>query len=950
MTGARPKAKFYAVTNGRENGVYTNWTRASDAVLGFANAKYKGFGTYSEAASAMDCAGMMSFYVYDGQESLSRAEYEHSRMKEVPNNFETKNPVSEKAVENSGDVSEEKPISKSNAHTVYIDGSCLGNGSNNAKAGIGLFWGDNHPWNISNSISQEDGETLTNNKAELRAAIRAVEIAQEHKVDKLVINSDSRYVVLGITQWINQWTKNNWKNASGDKVKNREDWVRLLSLVQDGNMDITWNHVKGHDGVTGNEEADALAVQGATGNSRKSTSITANSRTSAENKTSPDQASTRNADITMKGVSSGKPHSTPTRSIRKDLSNTPIPGCVNGFNTAQKSLKRESSRGNPTNDDDKLMKILTNVETVLENVVMEIHRTRQDNFSFKQEVTGALENLQKRQNSIEDSLSKLSRDFVESKDNTIRQLERTNTTLSEIQRSSCANTGKELKTNMSDLQRGFNTRIDGIKNCVQSTENSVAKLKKDLDIKSKTYEEDMERLQNQNKDIHESISEIRQNVSRTKDTVCDIEKSMSVLSRPDGFMQVNGHSKPDNNDNRNDNSIITVDPENTIEIDSEITFAKVAVMGATLGNKDNSSSGREKTDSADCDRGANMSEETVKKSTNTSLADSNKQNRHNQHVSDENIEKEKRIDRKPFICLIGDSIPGQVSAPYLGKSTNSFVKKLWAPKISDTGKYTSEVKDAKVVLIHSGINNLKDKESTSTAMSTLKEVISSIEVAAPDAKILLSKAAPVAERSLEIERNLLNAEAEKTFSVGTESKISFIDHSNLSDRGSIIKQYYRPDGLHLSREGIYKYTENLKDAINAALHGEQGSTVDPERQPTESMSGSYRKSNRDTRYREDGNGYRYDRDGHTLEHTSRNPRRRGYISPHKRSYEDERPYKSYNYQRAYRGGRRTRDDYESYDRTNYDSHRHYHEDRESRYGNGRIYYYDREHSYKYDYN
>ena len=219
MTGARPKRKFYAVTNGRENGVFTNWTRASDSVLGFAKAKYKGFCTYSEAAAAMECAGNKAFCVFDGQDMLSRTEYENSRMKSTLDTCEINDPISAQSSESSCEKSEAKRVSKPTVHTVYIDGSSVGNGSNKAKAGIGLFWGDNHPWNISNALAQEDGEMLTNNKAELRAAIRAVEIAREHRLDKLVINSDSKYVVLGITEWINQWQKNNWKTSSGDKVK-----------------------------------------------------------------------------------------------------------------------------------------------------------------------------------------------------------------------------------------------------------------------------------------------------------------------------------------------------------------------------------------------------------------------------------------------------------------------------------------------------------------------------------------------------------------------------------------------------------------------------------------------------------------------------------------------------------------------------------------------------------
>ena len=81
MPAGRLKFNFYAVTNGKELGVYTNWPQAGDAVLGFANAKYKDFGVYSEAAQAMVTAGFASFTVFDGQNTYTRGDYERNRLK-----------------------------------------------------------------------------------------------------------------------------------------------------------------------------------------------------------------------------------------------------------------------------------------------------------------------------------------------------------------------------------------------------------------------------------------------------------------------------------------------------------------------------------------------------------------------------------------------------------------------------------------------------------------------------------------------------------------------------------------------------------------------------------------------------------------------------------------------------------------------------------------------------
>ena len=75
MPAGRVKYNFYAVTNGNEIGVYTNWPQAGDAVLGFANAKYKGFEIYSDAADAMVTAGYADFTIYDGQNTYSRLKH-----------------------------------------------------------------------------------------------------------------------------------------------------------------------------------------------------------------------------------------------------------------------------------------------------------------------------------------------------------------------------------------------------------------------------------------------------------------------------------------------------------------------------------------------------------------------------------------------------------------------------------------------------------------------------------------------------------------------------------------------------------------------------------------------------------------------------------------------------------------------------------------------------------
>ena len=99
----------------------------------------------------------------------------------------------------------------------------------------------------------------------------------------------------------------------------------------------------------------------------------------------------------------------------------------------------------------------------------------------------------------------------------------------------------------------------------------------------------------------------------------------------------------------------------------------------------------------------------------------------------------------------------------------------------------------------------------------LTESITSLKEASPEIKIAISKPIPSGERKLEIERYIFNAEPDKVF---------FIDHSNLSDRGSVIQDFYREDKIHLSRNGTYQFSRNLKDVITETL--KNGEKVVPE--------------------------------------------------------------------------------------------------------------------------
>ena len=135
---------------------------------------------------------------------------------------------------------------------IYTDGSCLGNPGFGGWAAI-IFLNDKKI-----KIKGKKKNT-TNNQMELMAPIKALKKIPVG--EKVQIYTDSKYVKMGITEWIETWKKNNWKTSSKKKVKNKDLWKELDHLSE--KYQIKWLWVKGHSGDITNEEVDQLAREAA---------------------------------------------------------------------------------------------------------------------------------------------------------------------------------------------------------------------------------------------------------------------------------------------------------------------------------------------------------------------------------------------------------------------------------------------------------------------------------------------------------------------------------------------------------------------------------------------------------------------------------------------------------------------------------------------------------------
>jgi ribonuclease HI len=131
---------------------------------------------------------------------------------------------------------------------IHTDGACRGN------PGPG-GWGVLLTWNGTvKELSGSEPDT-TNNRMELMAAIMA--LAALKRPTQATVQTDSQYVIKGITEWLPAWKARGWRTADRKPVKNQDLWEKLDQLA--GQHSLTWQWVKGHSGDPGNERVDELA-------------------------------------------------------------------------------------------------------------------------------------------------------------------------------------------------------------------------------------------------------------------------------------------------------------------------------------------------------------------------------------------------------------------------------------------------------------------------------------------------------------------------------------------------------------------------------------------------------------------------------------------------------------------------------------------------------------------
>ena len=209
---------YYAVASGRTNGVFSTWDECNRSVKGYKNASYKKFDTKQQA---------------------------------------------EDFVANNGIVQETSTLSVELVdfepdYHVYTDGACSKNGTRAASAGIGIFFGENDPRNVSEKLIGKQ----TNNLAELTAIVKTHAIIRSDLLSgkKVAIFTDSEYAIKCVSTYGEKCYKQNW-NVD---IPNKELVKTAYELYKDHSSNVRFIHVRAHTQKTdihsiGNDQADKLA-------------------------------------------------------------------------------------------------------------------------------------------------------------------------------------------------------------------------------------------------------------------------------------------------------------------------------------------------------------------------------------------------------------------------------------------------------------------------------------------------------------------------------------------------------------------------------------------------------------------------------------------------------------------------------------------------------------------
>lgn len=291
----KSKPAYYAVARGKSVGIYRLWDECKSNTLGYSNASFKKFDSPAAAQSFINAnqsggsGGSGSSGSYSSSRSSGgssgRSNYSSGSSSSGGGGYSGgysgsfySGGGSSKSSSSNASSSKSSSGGSSKRSAVYVDGASRGNGKGGTpKSGYGVYYGPGDSRNAAVSLADVDDvktTTPTNQRAELHALKHALGSALDSAKlggEKYEIFTDSSYAKNCVDNWSKNWANNDWKNSAGKDVANKdiiEDAVGKYNAINEhyksqGEPKLEITHVRGHQGIEGNEQADRLANEGA---------------------------------------------------------------------------------------------------------------------------------------------------------------------------------------------------------------------------------------------------------------------------------------------------------------------------------------------------------------------------------------------------------------------------------------------------------------------------------------------------------------------------------------------------------------------------------------------------------------------------------------------------------------------------------------------------------------
>jgi ribonuclease HI len=145
------------------------------------------------------------------------------------------------------------------ATVVHLDESCLGNGREGENpGGAGGLIEVRSRGGVQRRDFYLHQPATTNNRMALVGASTVLRLlAAKGKRLRVLLVSDSEYLVKGMREWVPGWASRGWTRKAGP-IENLPLWQELAAAAR--LHDVQWTWVRGHHGHPKNEYANDLAV------------------------------------------------------------------------------------------------------------------------------------------------------------------------------------------------------------------------------------------------------------------------------------------------------------------------------------------------------------------------------------------------------------------------------------------------------------------------------------------------------------------------------------------------------------------------------------------------------------------------------------------------------------------------------------------------------------------